>query len=78
MPDFGVSLLTKRIYMGKSEPVSETDGARKWIGKKTDVTNGVLRAALEYMHLKAEKSGYYEIRIAGFGVMGFIRETTNA
>ena len=72
MPDFGVSPLTHTIYIGKIKPLK--DGGRGWTGKKTDVTDGVLKAVFEYMHLMAKETGYYELKIGGFGVMSFVRE----
>ena len=71
---FGLSLLTGQIFYGRSRPDKNSPDYRIWTGPKTDVTDRVIRVVFQYMHQKAEETGYHEISIKGFGTMSFERE----
>jgi len=43
------------------------------IGEKADITKSAVKAVFEYMYLKSEETGYYEISIDGVGTMKFER-----
>ena len=72
--NIGVSPLTHTIFAGKSKPLPNGKGF-KWVGKKEDVTDEAIKAVFEYMYLKSQKTGYYEISIEGYGVMKFEHTT---
>jgi len=68
----GVSPLTHKIFAGKSKPNPHGPGMM-WVGKKTDVTDEAIKAVFEYMWMKAEKTGFYNIEIPNFGAMSMTR-----
>lgn len=75
--NMGVSPITRKIYAGKSKSLLNGKG-QQWVGQKRDVTDEAIKAVFEYMYLKAEKTGFYEIGIEGYGVMAFARKSGGA
>jgi len=77
--NIGVSPLTNRIYAGKSRQIKGgKEGQREWVGRKIDVTDEALLAAVQFMYNKAEMpGGGSELTVKGYGTMTFRREADN-
>ena len=61
--NLGVSPLTNTIYAGKSKDCS--NGLKKWVGQKHDVTDEAIRAVFEWFmnnHKENEPNEAFEIR----------------
>ena len=76
-PDFGVSPITKQIFMGKSKPHKDP-GYREWVGEKVDVTDECIKAVFEHLYLMAEPGKPFSVIGPGRGTMTFTRAAPDA